>query len=731
MNRREEAARGGIGTIEGDRVKRITRAVFSALGIGVCAYFAGLAELPFGARPFGVALLAASGGSAVSVYLGLVISAFVSFEIDEALVYFAIYGLLLLTRVFSRFAVELRGRGELRRGVDRALKSVFRESVALRVLIAAVFGAALGTAILFSGGLLYYDLFALLIISALSPIAALLLCGFFERRSREGGRSEISSDIGFLTLCAITVFGAAEVTLYGVSLSVFFAVIVTFFATSLRGVGYGAISGLALGLCYSPMLSPLFVIAALCMGVLGRFSTALGCFAAFFAASAWAFYAKGLSALLGVFGGILAGCLTYSAINKMLFFERTPVREDVGGEKAKPKGESARCAVLPESALDGVKLYDMNARTAAVSEGLYRTSLLFEELKLDAEKTPKENGREGFFVENYNEAFFEDAAAPDYGALSALLEKSMQVEENQYFVDRELSEKLCQTLSEFNGAIVGVIVYGVRKKTIYIKAKSKERIEEIAESVLEAVSPLLPFVIDRERAEIRRDADGGAALIFSEREKNSASVIRRRVIAQNETVCGDNVAVFKNKDDRFFAFISDGMGSGSAADAVSRISVGFLSNMLGVGSLSEELIAMLNGLLCVRSEKTAIERSATLDLLELDLMTGRASIYKCGAAPSYIYRRGRLFKLRSESMPIGILRDADVKRFELTLRRGDVVVMVSDGVTGEGGECPWLFDLLAQNLPERSLERTAELIVKYASAKGSGDDITVLLVRVE
>ena len=112
-------------------------------------------------------------------------------------------------------------------------------------------------------------------------------------------------------------------------------------------------------------------------------------------------------------------------------------------------------------------------------------------------------------------------------------------------------------------------------------------------------------------------------------------------------------------------------------------------------------------------------------------MNGKASVYKCGAAPSYIFRKGRLFKLRSDSMPIGILSDVDIKKYELELSHGDVVVMVSDGVTGEGEECPWLFDLLAQNLPNRSLERTADLIVKYASAKGSGDDITVLLVRVE
>ena len=82
-------------------------------------------------------------------------------------------------------------------------------------------------------------------------------------------------------------------------------------------------------------------------------------------------------------------------------------------------------------------------------------------------------------------------------------------------------------------------------------------------------------------------------------------------------------------------------------------------------------------------------------------------------------------------MPIGILPDVDLKTSSLELRRGDVIVMVSDGVTGEGEECPWLFDLLSQSLPSRSLDRIAELIVKYSASNGSTDDISVLIIRIE
>ena len=733
MNRREESAgtrAKDIGATPRYDARKIALALIPKLLLGICGYFAGLAELPFGARPFGLALLAATGKDTPFVYFGLVISAFVALELDEALVYFGVYTALLLMRLFTRFAFDMRSLRARERGVRGLLRGLFCERAGLRIISSALFGAALGAAVLFAGGLLYYDLFALLIIAVSAPFISFLLCGYFtqvDQRTR-GELFLLWRDLGFLTLCAVAVFGAAKINLYGVSLSVLAAMLITFFVTYSRGVGYGAILGLVLGLCYSPMLAPIFVISALCGGVLMRFSAPLACFAAFFACCAWAFYVQGVSALLGVFGGILAACLIYSVLHKIIFVDLAAVKSKDGASDAKRR-EALECKVLPESVLDGIRLYEMNSRRSAMSDGLYRLSLFFDELKNNADAVGL---NKDICVENYNKDFSGDASAPDYRALSSLLSKTMESETNEYEIDVELSKRLCLILSDLKLSIVGVLVYGVRKKTIYIRAKSKTALEENARAVIDAIAPVLPFLVDLQGFDIRRDGDsGGGALIVFEREKNSASVVRRRVIAQNETVCGDSTSAFKNKDNRFFAFISDGMGSGITASAVSQICTGFISNMLSVGSVNKELISMLNGFLCGRLRGSIAECSATLDLLELDLMNGRALIYKCGAAPSYVYRRGRLFKLRSESMPIGILRDVDVKCFELELCRGDIVVMVSDGVTGEGGECPWLFDLLAQNLPSRSLERTAELIVKYATAKGSVDDISVILVRVE
>ena len=705
--------------------RKVARRMALSLAVGGCAYFAGLAELPFGARPFGVALLAASGREAVFVYIGLIISAFTALEIDEAIIYFTVYSVLLMLRVFSRFAVELRGENELRLGARRAFLRVFRERIGLRVITSAVFGVAQGAAMLFSGGLLYYDLFGLLIIALLSPVTTLVLCGFTEGRERknESERQMLTFALGFVALCGMTVFGAREINAYGVSLSVLFALAVTFFVTCRYNIGYGSVCGLLLGLCYSPMLAPLFVISALCMGILGRFSIPLACFAAFFASCAWAFYVEGMSALVGVFGGILSACLLFSTLYKM----STPqtVKDKVDGkEKSTP---SVRCRVLSENSLDGVRLYEMNAKMSAISDGLCRLSHFFEELRASGLC----NFNAELCDEKYNDAFSGEFSASEYKAISALLLKSMEGKENEYLIDRELSFRLCDSLTNLQIEIVGIVVFGVRKKTICVKGKNRELLKENARAIIDTVAHLVPFVIDVERYDVRRDGEKGGVMLMFEAERLAASVVRRSVNAHGEDICGDSVSAFKNSDNRFFAFISDGMGSGRAANAVSKISVGFLCNMLRLGSLSKELVELLNGFLCARTKKSTAECSATLDLFELDLMNGRAVFYKCGAAPSYIYRRGRLFKLRSESMPIGILNDVDLKRFELDLSRGDVVIMVSDGVTGEGGECPWLFDLLLQNISSRGLERTADLIVKYATAKGSEDDISVLLVKIE
>lgn len=747
-------------------------------------YLSSLATLPFGSMPFGIALLCAANRDGVFVYLGLALSCLFSFEGGVSAVLFGIYTALLLLRALVRLTLDNPfSRKEDKPTPKELLLSLFSEAVGYRVLLSAVGAFAMGACFAIGGGLLYYDIFALLLSTAVAPLATYIFSGFFCRRG-------VARELGFLAICAVCVFGALPLKLYGVSLAAFGALWITFTVSEKKGLGYGAITGLVLGLIYSTLLSPLFVLSALCVGIFMKLSCALACFCAFTVSAAWGFYVKGIYALDGLFPAILSVCLLYAVCHR-LFSAKARTAE---------VKRSADCKVLKESELDGIRLFDMNRRMSAISDGLASLSSFFEEIKLrypkqaelmkiceDAlrsscsgcpmgegcgEKGRIENeaGRLSSILRknrglspldfdrelvsrchrlpdildeiNYNSGLRissdrgfdgnDEVFAPDYKALSRLLEKSMEEESEEYTVDRELSDALCAPLTELDLDIRGVLVYGRRRRTVYIRGRDLRSLEDNKDRIFDTLRRSLPFSIDGESLSVRRCSGEGAAISVCEKNRIAVSYVSRQTKARGETrFCGDSLTAFENKDSRFFSLISDGMGSGREAAAVSEICARFMECMLTVGGMNKELLSMLGGFLSGRCEGSLCECSATVDLMELDLISGKTSFYKSGAAPTYIYRNGNLFKLRSRTMPIGILRDVETKKLDFTLSHGDVVVMVSDGVTGGDEECPWLFDLLRQNIEGSGAERTAELVVKYAIGHGSEDDISVTVIRLE
>lgn len=761
-------------------IEKLIIALFPKVLYAIAGYLSGICALPFGAYPFGIALLAAADRNAVFVYVGLVISCFFGIEGESGILLLGIYTAELLLRVLVRLTLDYPFKKGSKQSVYELLSMLFSEHAVYRVLCAAVCAVVFGACFLAGGGFLYYDLISLLIISLAAPAAAYAFYCFFCR----GG---VARDIGFLVLAAVCVYSAVPIKLYGVSLAVFGATFVTLLISQRRGILRGMIAGLALGAVYSPMLSPAFALCALCAGAFFRFSSTLACFSAFFTAVAWGFYVRGLQALDGFFAGCLCACLLCSVYCKLY-----------AGGSARAKKETkedTRCVVLGESELDGIRLSRMNRRMSAISEGLERLSDFFEEIKLRFPKKSElrdicENSfeiscsgcseyaacrsrrliemqiqrlcirleknmsvsKDDVGVEllercsrlpdildeiNYNSGLRGSSGenseifAPDYKALSRLLERSIEGEENEYSIDKELSSKICEVLERLDLGISGAMVYGKRKRTVYLKAPEISVLEEKKAEIFDALSIHVPFSLDSQSIWVGKSADGGAMSV-GEAEKFKVGYAYRRVRSREEAeFCGDSLTLFKNEDNRFFTLISDGMGSGREAAAVSEICTKFIGSLLNVGNMNEELLCMLNGFLCGRCESSFGECSATFDLMELDLISGDTEFFKSGAAPSYVFRDGSLFKLRSCTMPIGILNQTDVKSFKFKLSEGDVVVMMSDGVTGGKDECPWLFDLLRQNINSEGLERTADLILKYAIGHGSQDDISLAIMRIE
>lgn len=779
-------------TTEKYRPSKVLAQVIPALLYALCGYLSGICALPFGAYPFGVALLAAADRNAVFVFIGLVGAAILQFESGTAAVFIGIYTVLLLLRILVRLTVDSPfRRADGKRSLSELFSTLFSEQVGYRVCAAALAAFGLSLSFLIGGGFLYYDLFGLLLSVSLAPLAAYILYGYFgtDAQSRS-----YRSDIGFAALAVICTYSAASLNIYGVSIAVAGGILLVLCVCRKRGFVRGLILSVALGIAYSPVMCPIFVISALCYGVFMKISTTLVAMSCLFASLGYAFYIRGIYALDGEAGGIITACLLFTVIVKLSSFEK---------ETDAAKDARLRCGVLEEGELDSVRLFDMNRRMAAMSEGFARLSDLFEEMKLKFPRKAElkriceqafetsctgcadhsrcresgpisqevqrlssvldENGSVGvgdFGGElafrcgrlpdiideiNYNYDvrfrrgesrecefdFFSDDRNYSYKALSSLLGQSMERDSAEYIPDLSASALLCEPLEALDVGIFGVLVYGARRKRVYIKGKDRRVLEAACEQIVQVVLEHTGIELDAESVVVRRSGrtDEGSIELW-EKKKFELSCVTQNLAASEESFCGDSLALFENSEGRFFAVLSDGMGAGRDAALMSELATGFVKNMLTFGGMNREILAMLNSFLQNRYDSSANECSATLDLMEFDEVSGRATFFKCGAAPTYVYRNDSLFKLRSRTMPLGILSETDARVLDFELNDGDVVVMMSDGVTGGKEECPYLFDLLRQNIDSAGSARTAELIMKYAKCNGSNDDITVAVMRV-
>ena len=130
------------------------------------------------------------------------------------------------------------------------------------------------------------------------------------------------------------------------------------------------------------------------------------------------------------------------------------------------------------------------------------------------------------------------------------------------------------------------------------------------------------------------------------------------------------------------------------------------------------------------------ECSVSIDILRIDLLTGKAAIYKSGAAPSFLRRGREVFPIESEGFPVGILKQTSSVRTDLELLAGDLILMGSDGIDPDGrivgGDEVWLLDLLESVDPSRpdSMTLAAKRTVSAARQAGSEDDIGALYVAL-
>ena len=225
-------------------------------------------------------------------------------------------------------------------------------------------------------------------------------------------------------------------------------------------------------------------------------------------------------------------------------------------------------------------------------------------------------------------------------------------------------------------------------------------------------------------------SEGMTDILFPERRVLRTSTVKetRAKSARENGYCGDSVTSLSTADGYEYAFLCDGMGSGNQAALTSALAATVLSRFLGAGNRADTSLRILNGVMAARGRREN-EASTTVDLLEVDCISGEATLLKCGAAPTYLLRAGATTRFFSHTAPLGILEALDAERIRFEVQPGDVLVQVSDGVTGGEEECPWLSDLLVAKW-DGDAESFARLVLNRAGERGR-DDLSILITTVE
>ena len=344
--------------------------------------------------------------------------------------------------------------------------------------------------------------------------------------------------------------------------------------------------------------------------------------------------------------------------------------------------------------------------------------------------------------------------ASDYAHMASILTdvlKEDTADEIELKENREAADRIFGYLTSIGLRVQGVVVCGREARRIVVRGegmeKTGDRAEEIrrkleeicgmrlSEPVFEEGPSFTVMTLTSRPAVMPVYAGSTVPADFAAgRESGGGDVLPPPLTGDGTytppPVCGDHIAVFRSDRACFYALISDGMGSGQDASETSGLCTLFLERMLSAGNHVEISLRMLNSLLLAKNEGGGSECSATVDLMELDTVGGHAVFAKNGAAPTYVVRGGVVYKLRSRSLPLGILRDSSPQLLRFRMHPGDVVVMVSDGVTLGNDECPWLIDLLSTPLPD-SMDSLRLDILNRAIASGSPDDLSAIAIRVE
>lgn len=770
MQREREGLNGAGGVSEAlrraaQKRKNAPKILILDIGAALAAFLFVRAPLFFGAHPFAAAFLAALPSRVWVALFGTLAGAM---TLGESGIIYAMTSMII---VFLRVIVSGAGR----RGAE---VRIFGESILLRMSVSVIGGfIAAVYELLLSGMKMGAVLFGLTMIIA-PPLLALSYSALFGGVSdpflvftsdTAANRLKLYGRVGAVRISIlIFVFALAfcmrDYSALGISLGYLFASAAALVFARRFGAVFGGAVGFAAAFALSGTYSGAFMLAGITAGALCGLGVVYSALFGGVALSVFAAYVGGVVGVTSVLPEYAASAalvfplisrikplaeqaseadadrcaidmvgtmaLAYKSSSRAVSRSLSTVMSSVSGAlsaflASAPSKEELRVLVfgaikqhLPYAENDGnvnkiaTKLYK--------KEGITRNDLAYLGIS--------DNEIFAIFtdIKVMYDALVLSFSPPslELRLFGKIINEAQSREGLEFAMNEQLTDRLETALAEGGFSDFTARVFGDRQRHLILAGRDEDgsvitsaELRSVIEKTLEGALGTPEY--------FRR---GNMALMeCSITRKYSVSYASVGSVAEGSDVSGDVSRKIQTPDDMFYALVSDGMGTGEIARKCSELVSSFLASVLSVTTPTESVMHLLNSYLAGGRE----ECSATVDLFSLDLYNKEAVFLKSGGAPSYVKRGGSIFRIRSQTAPLGLMQTIDTERIRVQVEVGDYVIMTSDGVAGSPEDAPWLLELISSAQPDSVSDFASAILASAKRHRGSCDDITVTVMKIE
>ena len=753
------------------------KAIINQLLIFAFSFFFTPLEFIMGLFPFGICFSLAVKRDALFSICGAFLSVF--FFMDSDPVYLITLLAVLILRTLSSFLSRSeRPKGLLGESRTKGFFSgLYTESVALRVWVSVAIAVGMGIYYVIVNGYQYYDMFSLVFSCALFPVLTYAFSGLYEINTN---KKHFVIALGAILFCL--AYGASGKELFGIDLSIILSYMLVLYVSKNVSAPLSCALGALLGIATNFSFAPAFALAGIISGLSWQISPYLAIMSAFVLSLGYGIFASGYDAIVYFAPEILGASLIMYPLLRFdvlprvrILSELSQTKKAVSSHVIKKEGERLSRGIEKISSSFGdisKMFYEVSEKSKSPDKSSFEKTCLSvceahcfscpkEEIcwekDIDTTKSNICKMGDALYLRNeilpsdFDEKFLHRCpnvekivdeintqarettrqriksdkllvCASNFDLTSKMISSFCQRQSGGEDENDFLSERASRQAHLCGLHFEGVEILGVGKKQIIFVGVDTSR----STCTLSELGTALSKELGIRLGEPVLTENGGFATVEITTLPLYETTHSVLSVPEGGEPNGDSVSCFKTDDGREYFLICDGMGTGKSAALTSGMCVSFLEKILEISNEKETALSMLNNF--VRAK--GVECSSSVDLLEIDLSSGDACFLKSGAAPSFIKRGERVFKLQSKTAPIGIMKRLDCEKLSFNFEVGDVCVMISDGAISDKSDGGWLRDYL-KTCPKNA-DTIASDILNEASRRANGrDDISVLVVIFE